>query len=191
MDPQEHNSMSYWVTAPSEDSRNFPLPPPPQIRTSCINSRGRFHFTPVSHTQLTNPTCMCREELKGKTGQSILRLSCGRSLTRTHPSPLETHAGQLLWSLAARVGVNTHRRNSAWTLSSCKHVETAQKQRRVQALTLLHTKQIWVNKEPKKTPQRCALLTSSQFPTPALKSLVSSSFGLQLPFPSGKQLSTS
>ena len=123
---------------------------------------------------------MCRDELKGKTGRSILRLSCGRSLTRTHPSPRETHAGQLLWALAPRAGVNTHRRNSAWTLSSCKHVERAQKPRRVQALTLLHTKQIWVNKEPKKTPQRCAPLTSSQFPTPAWKSLVSSSFELQL-----------
>lgn len=110
--------------------------------TSCINSRGRFHFTPpVPHIQPTIPTCAYLEALKGKTGWSVLLDSHRHILARTYPRPLETHAGQLLGAHTPSIGVNMHHMTLAWRRSSCKHVEMTQKPRRVQALTPVHKKQ--------------------------------------------------
>ena len=111
-----------------------------------------FHSSSFTHSA-HNPHMHVQGRTKGKDRAKYFIASYGHVLIGTHPSPLQTHVGQLLWAHTPRVGVNTYRMNLPWMHSRCKHVATAQKSGRVQALTLVHTKQSLGHKKFKNTPK--------------------------------------
>lgn len=111
-----------------------------------------FHSSSFTHS-LRNSHTHVQGGTKGKD-----RVKCFTRLLWTFSAENIPHiTGNTCWTAAVgshtQGGVNTHHMNLASMCSSRKHVETSQTPRRVQALTLVHTKQSLVHRKLKKLPQ--------------------------------------